>query len=131
MFYGTPIRYVRMSLKRLTTLPITSKESFGNSIDRSSVTLQLLERIKTALIRGELLPGDYLPFEAELTQTLGIGKSSVREAIKMLQAIGIVELKRGQGTMICLEPGVTLVDSISRSNGFRHDPCPRHDPRCA
>ena len=121
MFYGTPIRYVRMSLKRLTTLPITSKESFGNSIDRSSVTLQLLERIKTALIRGELLPGDYLPFEAELTQTLGIGKSSVREAIKMLQAIGIVEVKRGQGTMICLEPGVTLVDSIKRvMNGQPH-----------
>lgn len=102
-----------MSLKRQPTLPLTSIESFGSSIDRSSVAQQLLERIKGALIRGELLPGDYLPSETELTQSLGIGKSSVREAIKMLQAIGIVEVKRGQGTMICREPGDPLVDPMA------------------
>ncbi|ERL52766.1 FadR/GntR family transcriptional regulator [Halomonas huangheensis] len=88
-------------------------ESFGSSIDRSSVALQLLERIKSALISGELQPGDYLPSETELTQSLGIGKSSVREAIKMLQAIGIVEVKRGQGTIIRKEPGDPLVDPMA------------------
>lgn len=88
-------------------------EPFGRSIDRSSVALQLLERIKSALISGELQPGDYLPSETELTQTLGIGKSSVREAIKMLQAIGIVEVKRGQGTVIRKEPGDPLVDPMA------------------
>ncbi|MGP8288839.1 FadR/GntR family transcriptional regulator [Vreelandella zhanjiangensis] len=102
-----------MSLKRQPTLPPSSNETLGSSIDRSSVALQLLERIKTALIRGELLPGDYLPSETELTQTLGIGKSSVREAIKMLQAIGIVEVRRGQGTMICREPSAPLVDPMA------------------
>lgn len=102
-----------MSLKRQPPLPLTSIESFGSSIDRSSVAQQLLERIKKALIRGELLPGDYLPSENELTHSLGIGKSSVREAIKMLQAIGIVEVKRGQGTMICREPGEPLVDPMA------------------
>ncbi|GEN22211.1 FadR/GntR family transcriptional regulator [Halomonas cupida] len=88
-------------------------EPFGESIDRSSVALQLLERIKSALISGELQPGDYLPSETELTHTLGIGKSSVREAIKMLQAIGIVEVKRGQGTVIRKEPGDPLVDPMA------------------
>ncbi|PMR74024.1 FadR/GntR family transcriptional regulator [Billgrantia endophytica] len=102
-----------MSLKRQPNVPSTSLERFGSSIDRSSVALQLLERIKGALINGELKPGDYLPSETELTQSLGIGKSSVREAIKMLQAVGIVEVRRGQGTMIRREPGDPLVDPMA------------------
>lgn len=102
-----------MSLKYQHALPSPLMESFGTSIERKSVALQLLERIKGALIRGELQPGDYLPSETELTHSLGIGKSSVREAIKMLQAIGIVEVKRGKGTMICREPGDPLVDPMA------------------
>ena len=43
---------------------------------------------------------DYDLTEAELTQSLGVSKTSVREAIKMLQAMGIVEVKRGQRTRI-------------------------------
>ncbi|PAU74058.1 FadR/GntR family transcriptional regulator [Halomonas salipaludis] len=86
---------------------------FGGSMERSSIAFQILERIKTALIRGQLKPGDYLPSETELTQSLGIGKSSVREAIKMLQAIGIVEVRRGQGTIIRREPGTPLVDPMA------------------
>lgn len=88
-------------------------EHFGGSIQRSSIAFQILERIKSALIRGDLKPGDYLPSETELTQSLGIGKSSVREAIKMLQAIGIVEVRRGQGTIIRREPGDPLVDPMA------------------
>lgn len=88
-------------------------ERFGGSIERSSIAFQILERIKSALIRGDLKPGDYLPSETELTQSLGIGKSSVREAIKMLQAIGIVEVRRGHGTIIRREPGDPLVDPMA------------------
>lgn len=106
-------RDVSMSQKHQRPMPPTFMESFGTSMDRNSVALQLLERIKGALIRGELQPGDYLPSEAELTHSLGIGKSSVREAIKMLQAIGIVEVKRGQGTVICREPGASVVDPMA------------------
>ena len=60
----------------------------------------VIDRIKKALINGELKPGDYIPSESTMTQNLGVGKSSVREAIKMLQAMGILEVKRGQGTLI-------------------------------
>lgn len=82
-------------------------------MERRSIAFQLLERIKSALIRGDLKPGDYLPSETELTHSLGIGKSSVREAIKMLQAIGIVEVRRGHGTIIRREPGDPLVDPMA------------------
>lgn len=102
-----------MSLKRPSTAPSLDTDRLGGSIERSSVAFQILERIKAALIRGELQPGDYLPSETELTQSLGVGKSSVREAIKMLQAIGIVEVRRGQGTIIRREPGDPLVDPMA------------------
>lgn len=102
-----------MSLKRQLASRATPSGTFGSSIERRSVAMQLLERIKSALICGELKPGDYLPSESELTQGLGIGKSSVREAIKMLQAIGIVEVRRGQGTVIRREPGDPIVDPMA------------------
>jgi len=102
----------------MNTLPNTDvasepQERLGGSIGRSSIAFQILERIKSALMRGDLKPGDYLPSETELTQSLGIGKSSVREAIKMLQAIGIVEVRRGHGTIIRREPGDPLVDPMA------------------
>ncbi|MFC3293608.1 FadR/GntR family transcriptional regulator [Modicisalibacter luteus] len=102
-----------MSLKHQPHVQSLDSDRLGGAIKRSSVAFQILERIKTALIRGELRPGDYLPSETELTQSLGIGKSSVREAIKMLQAIGIVEVRRGQGTIIRREPGDPLVDPMA------------------
>lgn len=102
-----------MSLKRQAHATPIDPERLGGSFERNSIAFQILERIKTALIRGELKPGDYLPSETELTQNLGIGKSSVREAIKMLQAIGIVEVRRGQGTIIRREPGDPLVDPMA------------------
>ncbi|MEJ2169861.1 MAG: FadR/GntR family transcriptional regulator, partial [Desulfobacterales bacterium] len=57
-------------------------------------------------------PGDFLPPEAELAKNLNVGKSSVREALKMLQALGVVEVRRGQGTAICKEPGEESINPL-------------------
>jgi len=58
------------------------------------------DQIKDALLQGQLKPGDYLPSETELSEKLGVGKSSVREAVKMLEAIGVVEIIKGHGSRI-------------------------------
>ncbi len=88
----------------------------GNSLttplQQGSVVLLVIERIKQALINDELKPGDYLPSESELTRNLGVGKSSVREAIKMLQAMGILEVRRGQGTRILEHPSEDALNSM-------------------
>jgi GntR family transcriptional repressor for pyruvate dehydrogenase complex len=88
---GLKMKNIR-NRKRINSLIATVK--------KDSVVLMVIERIKEALIHRELKPGDYLPSETELTKNLGVGKSSVREAIKMLQAMGVLEVRRGQGTMI-------------------------------
>ena len=74
--------------------------SLSTPIKSSSVLERVMDRIKYALINKELKPGDYLPSETELVNNLGVGKTSVREAIKMLQALGIVEVRQGHGTII-------------------------------
>lgn len=60
----------------------------------------VMEQIKEALIKKELRPGDRLPTETELCESLGVGKSSVREAIKMLDVLGVVQTRQGDGTYI-------------------------------
>jgi GntR family transcriptional repressor for pyruvate dehydrogenase complex len=93
-----------MEEKNITALQSPVKQ-------RSIVTL-VIERIKDALINKELKPGDYLPSESELVKSLGVGKTTVREAIKMLQAMGIVEVRRGQGTIIRPHPGEDFINSM-------------------
>lgn len=74
--------------------------NLGVPINSGSLVDQVIERITNAMMHKELRPGDQLPTENELTEIFHVGKSSVREAIKVLQAMGIVEVRRGEGTFI-------------------------------
>ncbi|MBG0790992.1 MAG: FadR family transcriptional regulator [Desulfovibrionaceae bacterium] len=99
-----------MSLRR--TPPQLTSDALTTPLHQGSVVLLVIERIKQALINDELAPGDFLPSEAELTRNLGVGKSSVREAIKMLQAMGILEVRRGQGTRVREHPSEDALNSM-------------------
>lgn len=86
--------------------------SLTTPVPRGSLVTFVVKRIKEALLNGEINPGDFLPPEAELAKNLNVGKSSVREALKMLQALGVVEVRRGQGTAICKEPGEESINPL-------------------
>ncbi|KAF4407920.1 MULTISPECIES: FadR/GntR family transcriptional regulator [Streptomyces] len=58
------------------------------------------ERIKKLIIDRRLPSGDPLPTETELMELLGVSRNSVREALKALQAMGIVEIRHGFGTYV-------------------------------
>lgn len=73
----------------------------------------VLERIETALINRDLKPGDMLPPEKELAASFNVGKSSVREAVKMLEALGVVEVRPGSGTFICSHGGRPIINALS------------------
>lgn len=68
---------------------------------QESVVDYVFGAVISALISGELKPGDQLPTEPLLSKKLGVGRNSVREAIKKLEAYGIVEIRRAEGTYIC------------------------------
>ncbi len=83
------------------------------SIQQPTVVDQITGTIRNALLRGELIPGQKLPSEPELARQLGVGRSAVREALKILQAIGVVESRRGSGTYIVEEPSERLLNPLS------------------
>ncbi|WGD37175.1 GntR family transcriptional regulator [Lysinibacter sp. HNR] len=57
----------------------------------------VLTHIEAQLTRGELNPGDRLPGERALAAELGVGRSSVREAIRVLEALGLIRTQSGSG----------------------------------
>lgn len=57
----------------------------------------VVDQIKAKIRAGELGPGSRLPTERVLCESLGVSRSSVREALRTLEAIGIVEVMRGKG----------------------------------
>ena len=60
----------------------------------------MLESIQESIRDGEFRPGEALPSERELAERYGVGKSSIREAVKMLQVLGVVETAQGRGTYL-------------------------------
>ncbi|WKX70553.1 FadR/GntR family transcriptional regulator [Streptomyces sp. XD-27] len=58
------------------------------------------ERIKKLIVDQRLPSGSPLPTETELMELLGVSRNSVREALKALQAMGIVEIRHGFGTYV-------------------------------
>jgi len=71
-----------------------------DKIDTESVVNNVMNKIKHSIMTGELKAGDKLPTEVELIEQLGVGRNSVREAVKMLIALGVLEVRRGQGTYV-------------------------------
>ncbi|MBC3536844.1 FadR/GntR family transcriptional regulator [Megasphaera hominis] len=65
--------------------------------------------LKDALIAKRIAPGDKLPSETELARRFSVSRSSIREAIKILSAFGVVESKRGDGTYVAKEANDTFV----------------------
>ena len=68
--------------------------------DRETVPSKIVDAIVDLIINKELQPGDKLPSENEWMEIFGVGRNSIREAIKMLSSLGIVEIRKGQGTFV-------------------------------
>jgi DNA-binding FadR family transcriptional regulator len=75
------------------------KGSLGN-FKQASPRDAVSESILTLIRSGELKPGTRLPSEPELIAMTGVSRSSVREAIRSLETMGLVEIRRGKGTFI-------------------------------
>lgn len=78
-----------------------------------AVTDEAIGKIKDMIVSGELGPGDRLPREADLAERLGLSRSSLREAVRALSLIRVLDVRQGDGTYVTsLEPGL-LLEGIS------------------
>lgn len=64
------------------------------------VSRQVVQQFQDLIRRGELSAGDRLPAERELAERFGVGRNSIREALRELDMIGLVESRHGEGTFV-------------------------------
>lgn len=81
-------------------------------IDRSSVTEQIIEYLKNQILKQELKPGQQLPSEENLGSQLGVGRGTVREALRVLVYLGLIE-RRNKSTYV-----TSIATSGSLMTGF-------------
>ncbi len=67
---------------------------------RDSVSMEVTRRVLESLLSGNLRPGERLPPERKLAEALGVGRTVIREALKSLTILGIVEARQGDGNYL-------------------------------
>ena len=79
----------------------------------SKIYVAIVKQLRLMIERDGLKPGDKLPSERELSERLIVGRSSVREALRALELLGLIETRRGEGTFIRDFKGNQLVQLLS------------------
>jgi len=85
---------------------------FKSPISSKSVVDRIIDEITSAIIDGSIKPGDKIPTEMELCESFQVGRNSVREAIKILEAFGVVYIKRSEGTFVSSSFNKRMLDSM-------------------
>ena len=96
----------------LSLRPVESRRAFE----------EILDQLEEAILAGQLSVGDKLPPERELAARLGVSRTSVREALRVLEALGLVDVRRGaeHGVRLREEPGNAFVDVLRFLIALRH-----------
>jgi GntR family transcriptional repressor for pyruvate dehydrogenase complex len=86
-----------------------------------SLTDDAINKIKQMIVSGELRPGDRLPREPDLAERLGLSRNSLREAVRALSLIHVLDVRQGDGTYVTtLEPSL-LLDAMAFVVDFHRD----------
>ena len=102
-----------------------SDDTSGQSRTRSQTEV-VVEDIKSMIMRGDLTPGSRLAVESDLAATLGVSRSSLREGVRALAVMGILETRQGDGTFVTsLDPSLLMapmsfVVDLQRANQIAH-----------
>lgn len=81
--------------------------------NNTKVYLEIVKQLREMITIGGLKTGDKIPSERELSERLNFGRSSVREALRALELLGLIETRRGEGTFIRDFRGNHLVQLLS------------------
>lgn len=82
-------------------------------IERTPLYKQILERIHRLVESGDIVPGDQLPSERELTVQFGVSRTSLRQALTALEALGMVEIRHGAGAYLIATEPEQMVQSLA------------------
>ncbi|GGQ65402.1 FadR/GntR family transcriptional regulator [Streptomyces flaveolus] len=86
-----------------------------------AVTDEAIEKIKGMIVSGALRPGDRLPKESELAAGLGLSRNSLREAVRALSLIRILDVRQGDGTYVTSLDPQLLLEALGFVVDFHRD----------
>lgn len=89
---------------------------------KRKVVERIASALKSDIVRGRFRPGDALPSERELATRYDVNRSSIREAMKRLEALGLVTIRHGGATRVTeflLDAGLSVLPELLESGGPR------------
>lgn len=86
-----------------------------------ALTDDAILKIKNMIVSGELGPGDRLPREADLAERLGLSRNPLREAVRALSMIRVLDVRQGDGTYVTSLDPTVLLDALSFVVDFHRD----------
>jgi len=95
-------------------------ENAGNRVNRGRVADQILEDLRARILTRALPPGEKLPSERELADRYGVSGPTIREAIRVLTAMGLVETRTGSGSVVTAQVDKLVGISIASLIKFEH-----------
>lgn len=75
--------------------------------------MQIVKQLRELIYEQQIEPGDKLPSERVLSEQLGVGRSSVREALRSLELLGLIETRHGGGTFLASIHHHQLIEILS------------------
>jgi GntR family transcriptional repressor for pyruvate dehydrogenase complex len=66
-------------------------------VSRDKIPIRIIRQMRSAILSGKLNPGDHLPPEKELLEQFGVSKYTLREALRALEIIGLLNIRKGAG----------------------------------
>ena len=76
---------------------MTAKKVFAQPITRSRLHEEIVTIIQKQIMNGAIPPGSKLPPEREMAQTLNVNRATVREALRKLENLDLIEIRHGDG----------------------------------
>jgi GntR family transcriptional repressor for pyruvate dehydrogenase complex len=86
-----------------------------------ALTDEAIDKIKQMIISGRVRPGEKLPREADLAAELGLSRNSLREAVKALSVINVLDVRQGDGTYATSLAPSLLLEALSFVVDFHRD----------
>ena len=99
--------------KRMTSALKVVGGGFNAPIAKKAVSELVVQRVLDLIKNGQLTPGEKLPSERDLSGILGVSRPTVREALRALSILGVLEIRHGGGVFVTsLEASELLTRSI-------------------
>jgi GntR family transcriptional regulator, transcriptional repressor for pyruvate dehydrogenase complex len=86
-----------------------------------AVTDEAIEKLRAMIVSGELRPGERLPREADLAVSLGLSRNSLREAVRALSLVRILDVRQGDGTYVSSLASDSLLEALNFIVEFHRD----------